>query len=81
MTSRRQIEKFCTENNITIVELKYDRRTEWIYGDGCDDSMWRGTFKFQDCVEVFEEYFPEDMVESLQSWLTEDMLELEANNG
>ena len=40
MKSQQLIEKFCKANELQIVELKYDRRLDYQYGEGMDDSAW-----------------------------------------
>jgi hypothetical protein len=76
MKSRKIIEVFCKENDLKIVELKYDRRLDYQYGDGTDDSAW--TLQFIPLfipnaeIDYAEGYTALDLVEELK-WVLTDL--------
>lgn len=47
MSSRSKITKFCKENNVEIISLKYERGGQHIYGDYSDESEWVLDFKIK----------------------------------
>jgi len=72
MSNRRRINKFCRDNGIAVVKLKYDRRMTYVYGAGQDDSAWTGNFRIHG-VDVYDEgYDSDDMIEHLQGWLDDE---------
>lgn len=66
MSSRKKIEKFCEENDVSINKLEYDRNYESVYGDCSNESEWIIECLVKGEAEILHAYTADELIDEIQ---------------